>query len=110
MPINVETHPSQKLTGMQADPLVRYEGQRCSQARKAAQEQVFRNREVGKDSQFLLNESDTQCIGLSTVARQVFFAVEQNPSCVSFEDPRKDIHASGFAGAVFAHKASTSPA
>mgnify|MGYP007012695763 CR=1 FL=1 len=64
----------------------------------------FRDREIGPDIKFLMDESDAAFFGFECVFEAYFPSVDADRASVGFMDTRKDVHKGGFTGAVFTHQ------
>src|SRR5262249_43865798 len=72
--------------------------------RLAPDEDVFSDRQVRREAQFLMHEADAERLGLCRVLRIDLAPVEDDLAAVLPHDSGEDLHQRGFARAVFANQ------
>src|SRR5262245_33355792 len=88
--------------GVQLAPIDQAE--RAEPPRLAPDEDVFGDRQVRRQAQFLMHEADAERLGLRRVLRIDLAPVEADLAAVLPHDSGEDLHQRGFARAVFANQ------
>src|SRR5215831_10823450 len=80
------------------------QAERAEAPRLAPDEDVFGDRQVRREAQFLMHEADAERLGFRRVLRIDLSPVEDNLAAVLPHDSGENLHQRGFARAVFANQ------